>query len=52
MYNIIPEETCLLELEWCMKEVIVIYVQYKRCREKEYHVEENRRQGVIKDKQR
>ena len=28
------------------------YVQYKRCGEKGCHVEENRRQGIIKDRQR
>jgi len=35
-----------------MKEVIVTYVQYKRYGEKGCHIEENRRQGVIKDRQR
>ena len=48
----IPEEACLLELGWCMKEVIVTYMQYKRYREKECHMKENRRQGVTKDRQR
>jgi len=48
----VPEETHLLELGWCMKEVIVIYIQCKRCGEKGCHVKENRRQGVIKNKQR
>ena len=33
-----------------MKEVIVMYVQCERCGEKECHVKENRKQGVIKDK--
>jgi len=46
------EEACLLELGWCTKEVIVTYVQCKRCGEKGCHVEENRRQGMIKDRQR
>jgi len=32
--------------------VIVIYVQCERCGEKRCYVEENRRQGVIKDRQR
>jgi len=35
-----------------MKKVIVIYVQCKRCGEKGCHMKKNRRQGVIKDKQR
>jgi len=35
-----------------MKEVIVTYVWYERYREKGCHVEENKRQGVIKDRQR
>jgi len=46
------EEAHLLELGWCTKEVIVTYVQCKRCREKECYVEENRRQGLIKNRQR
>jgi len=29
-----------------------MYVQCEKCEEKECHVEENRRQGVIKDRQR
>jgi len=40
----VPEEACLLELGWYMKEVIVTYVQCKRCGEKGYHAEENKRQ--------
>jgi len=47
-----PEEVRLLELGWYMKEVIVTYVQCKRCEEKGYYVEKNRRQRVIKDRQR
>jgi len=47
-----PEEACLLELGWCMEKVIVMYVQCERCEEKGCHVEKNRRQGIIKDKQR
>jgi len=35
-----------------MEKVIVTYMQYERYGEKGYHVEENRRQGVIKDRQR
>ena len=37
------EKTCLLELGWYTDEVIVMYVQCKRCGEKGYHMEENRR---------
>jgi len=48
----VPEEACLLELGWCTEEVIVIYVQCERYGEKGCHVGKNRRQGVIKDKQR
>jgi len=29
-----------------------MYVQCERCREKGYHVKKNRRQGVIKNRQR
>jgi len=46
------EEACLLELEWYMKEVIATYVQYERYGEKGCHVEKNRRQGMIKNRQR
>jgi len=35
-----------------MREVIVTYMQYERSGEKGYYVEENKGQGVIKDKQR
>jgi len=34
------------------EEIIVLYVECERCREKGYHVEENRGQEVIKDRQR
>ena len=46
------KEVHLLELGWCTKEVIVTYMQYERYGEKGCHVEKNRRQEVIKDKQR
>jgi len=46
------QEARLLELGWCTEKVIVTYVQCERCGEKRYHVEKNRRQGVIKDRQR
>jgi len=48
----IPDEACLLELEWYTKEVIVLYVECKRYRQKGCHVEENREQRVISDKQK
>ena len=38
----IPDEACLLELGWYMREMIVTYVQCERYGEKGYHVEENR----------
>jgi len=43
----VPEEVCLLELGWCMKEVVVLYLVCERCGKKECHVEENKWQGVI-----
>jgi len=46
------EEALLLELRWCMKKVIVIYIQCKRYGEKKCYVKENKRQGVIKDRQK
>ena len=46
------EEALLLELGWYTKEVIVIYVQCDKYKEKGCHIEENRRQGVIKDRKR
>jgi len=48
----VPEEVRLLELGWCTEKVIVIYVQCERCGEKRCHVKKNRRQGVIKNRQR
>ena len=48
----IPDEACLLELGWYTKEVIVSYVECKRCRRKEYHIEENRKQRVTSDRQK
>jgi len=41
-----------LELEWYTKEVIVSYVECERYGQKEYHVEENREQRVISDRQK
>jgi len=43
----VPKEACLLELEWCTKEIIVTYMKCKRCEEKGCHVKDNRGQGVI-----
>jgi len=48
----IPDKICLLELEWYIKEVIVSYVKCKRCGRKGCHVEENREQEVISDRQK
>jgi len=43
----VPEEAQLLELGWMTKEVVVLYLVCKRCRERGCHVEDNRGQGVI-----
>jgi len=48
----IPDEVCLLELGWYTKEVIVPYVKCERCGQKGCHVEENREQRVILDRQK
>jgi len=48
----VPDKVLLLELEWCTREIVVTYMQCKRCGKKGCHVEENRRQGVIKDRQK
>jgi len=48
----IPDETCLLELEQYIEEVIVLYVECKRYGQKEYHMEENREQEVISNRQK
>ena len=48
----IPDEACLLELGRYTREVIVLYVVCERCGQKECHVEENRGQGVISDRQK
>jgi len=49
---ICDNETCLLELGWYTKEVIVLYVECERCGQKGCHVEENREQEVISDRQK
>jgi len=48
----IPDEVCLLELGWYTREVIVSYMEYKRCGQKECQVEKNRGQWVISDRQK
>ena len=48
----VSQEARLLELGWCIEKVIVTYVQYERYGEKRCHVEVNRRQGIIKNRQR
>ena len=48
----ILDKACLLELGWYMKEIIVSYVECKRCEQKGYQMEENRGQGVISDRQK
>jgi len=48
----IPDEACLLELGWYTKEVVVSYVECEVCGQKGCHVEENRGQGVISERQK
>ena len=48
----ISDETCLLELEQYTEKVIVSYVECKRCGQKGCHVEENREQRVISNRQK
>jgi len=43
----ILEKVRLLELGWYTEKVIVLYLACKRCGSQRYHVEDNRRQGVI-----
>jgi len=48
----IPDEVHLLELGWYTEEVIVTYLECEKCGRKGCHMEENRGQGVIKDRQK
>jgi len=48
----IPDGACLLELGWYTKEVVVSYVECEGCGQKGYHIEENKGQGVILDRQK
>jgi len=48
----IPDRAYLLELGWYTKEVVVSYVECEGCGQKGCHVEENRGQGVILDRQK
>ena len=41
-----------MELEWHTKEVIVLYMECEGCGQKGCHVEENRGQRVISDRQK
>jgi len=41
------EKAQLLELGWCTKEVVVLYLTCERCKSQGCHVEDNRGQGVI-----
>jgi len=43
----VPGEVRLLELGWCMEEVVVLYLTCEKCGGQECHVEDNRGQGVI-----
>ena len=42
----------MLKLGWYMEEVITMYVECERCERKRYHMEENRGQEVIPNRQR
>ena len=44
------EEALLLELGWCMSEVVVLYLTCERYRSQGCHVEDNRGQRVISEK--
>jgi len=46
------EEACLLKLGWYIEKVIVMYVQCERYGAKRCYVKENKRQEVIKNRQR
>jgi len=48
----IPDKACLLELGWHTKEVIVLYVECEKCGQKGCHIEENKGQRVILDRQK
>jgi len=48
----ILDEACLLELGWYTREMIVLYVECERCGQKGCHIEENREQEVISDRQK
>jgi len=43
----VPEEAQLLELGWCTREVVVLYLTCERCGNQGCHVKDNRGQGVI-----
>jgi len=46
----VPEDTRLLELGWMTEEVIVTYIECKWCRKKGIHREDNRGQGVLRER--
>ena len=48
----IPDGAYLLEIGWYTEEVIASYVKCERCGQKEYYIEENRKQRVIRDRQK
>jgi len=48
----VAKEAHLSELGWYTEEVMVTYMECKRCGEKRCHVKENRGQGVIRDRQK
>ena len=46
----VPEDAQLLELRWITKEVIVIYIECKWYKKKRMHRENNREQGVLRER--
>jgi len=46
----VPGDTQLLELGWMTEEVIVTYIEYRWCRKKEIHRENNRGQEVLRER--
>jgi len=43
----VPEKVQLLELKWCTREVVVLYLTCERCESQGCHIKDNRGQGVI-----
>jgi len=46
----VPEEMQFFELEWCVLGMIVTYTRCRGCRRKGSYAEDNRGQGVLRDR--